>query len=159
MARIHHLNCVSMCPPGRRLMDGRTGARGPAQLSCHCLLVELEDRLVLVDTGFGLRDVRRPRSRLSPLFLDVLCRPRLREKHTAVLQIEKLGHRAEDVSDIVLSHLDFDHAGGLDDFPRARVHMLAAECSAARAQSTFLDRQRFRPQQWSSIDRWKTYEP
>lgn len=156
--RITHLNCVSFCPPGRRLMDGRTGARGPAVLACHCLLVEIGDRLVLVDTGYGLEDVRRPRPRLSPLFLDVLCRPRLYEEATAVRQIEKLGHSAKDVTDIVLTHLDFDHAGGLDDFPHARVHMLEAERSYARAQRTFLDRARFRPLQWqSSILRWRTY--
>ena len=118
-ARITHLNCMSFCPPGRRLMDGREGAKGPAVLSCHCLLVELGERLVLVDTGYGVQDVRHPRARLSPLFLDVLCRPRLYEQQTALRQIERLGYRAEDVSDIVLTHLDFDHAGGLDDFPRA----------------------------------------
>ena len=31
----------------------------------------------------------------------------------------------EDVTDIVLTHLDFDHAGGLDDFPAATVHLRA----------------------------------
>ena len=45
---------------------------------------------------------------------------------------------------IVLTHLDFDHAGGLDDFPRAAVHMLAAEHEYAAQQKTWLDRQRFR---------------
>jgi len=158
MTRILHLDCVTMCPPGRRLVDGRTGARGPAELCCHCLLVEIGDRLVLVDTGLGLLDVRYPRRRLSRLFVDVLCRPRLREADTAVRQVEQLGYRAEDVTDIVLTHLDFDHAGGLDDFPRARVHLLEDERAAARAQKTFFERQRFRPQQWSSTDRWHTYD-
>lgn len=158
--RVTHLNCVSFCPPGRRLIDGREDAAGPAMLSCHCLLVEIGERLVLVDTGYGVQDVRHPRPRLSPLFLDVLCRPRLWEETTAVRQIERMGHRAEDVTDIVLTHLDFDHAGGLDDFPRARVHMLESERRHARARRSFLDRQRFRPLQWqTSIDRWRTYEP
>jgi glyoxylase-like metal-dependent hydrolase (beta-lactamase superfamily II) len=157
-ARIIHLNCMSFCPPGRRLMDGRSGAKGPAVLSCHCLLVELEDKLILVDTGYGVEDVRHPRPRLSPLFLDILCRPQLYERSTALRQIEKLGHRAEDVTDIVLTHLDFDHAGGLDDFPRARVHMLEAEKTAAVAQRTWLDKARFRPLQWlGSFERWRTY--
>lgn len=158
MPRIQHLNCVSMCPPGRRSMDGRKGASGPAVLSCHCLLVELGDRLVLVDTGFGLEDVRHPRPRLSPLFLHMLCRPRLREEDTAVRQLERLGYQASDVTDIVLTHLDFDHAGGLDDFPRARVHLLEAERAQAQGQRTILERQRFRPLQWGgSASRWSTY--
>jgi glyoxylase-like metal-dependent hydrolase (beta-lactamase superfamily II) len=155
--RIHHLNCVTMCPPGGRLMDGRLRARGRAILSCHCLLLELADRLVLVDTGFGLEDVRRPRPRLSPLFLYALCRPQLCEEDTAVRQLEWLGFRARDVSDIVLTHLDFDHAGGLDDFPGARVHLLEPERRAAMSQSSWLRRRRFRPQQWSSAGRWVTY--
>jgi glyoxylase-like metal-dependent hydrolase (beta-lactamase superfamily II) len=137
-------------------MDGRKGARGPARLTCHCLLVEAREGLVLVDTGFGLEDVRHPRPRLSPLFLR-LNRPRLDERHTAVRQIERLGHRAEDVRHVVLTHLDFDHAGGLDDFPDARIHLLAAERDVAYGQRTALDRHRFRPRQWTSAGRWITY--
>ena len=68
--RVHHLNCVSSCPLGGRLMDGRTASilhRG--ELCCHCVLVETDQGLVLVDTGYGLRDVRNPKSRLSSFFL------------------------------------------------------------------------------------------
>lgn len=57
----------------------------------------------------------------------------------------------------MLTHLDFDHAGGLDDFPHARVHLLESERDYALRQETWLDRQRFRPQQWSSRDRWIAY--
>ncbi len=156
--RIRSLNCVSMCPPGRRLMDGRAGAHGPAVLVCHCLLVETGDRVILVDTGFGLEDVRHP-ERLSTLFRKVLCRPRLREEDTAVRQLAGLGIHPEEVTDIVLTHLDFDHAGGLDDFPRATIHLLEAEAQAAELQRTWHDRARFRPSQWASRDRWRTYAP
>ena len=58
---------------------------------------------------------------------------------------------------IVLTHLDFDHAGGLDDFPWATVHLMAIERDYATLQKTWLDRQRFRPQQWSTMDQWRTY--
>jgi glyoxylase-like metal-dependent hydrolase (beta-lactamase superfamily II) len=155
--RVHHLNCVSSCPLGGRLMDGRTTSvlhRG--ELCCHCLLVETDQGLVLVDTGYGLRDVRNPRSRLSSFFLAMLS-PDFREEMTAVRQIENLGFHASDVRHVVLTHLDFDHAGGLDDFPNATVHMLEQERDYAMQQKTWLDRQRFRPQQWSSRNRWKVY--
>lgn len=155
--RIHHLNCTTMCPPGRRLMDGRKGAKGPAALVCHCLLVETDRSLVLVDTGFGLNDVLAPVPRLSPLFLNVLCRPRLSEEMTALRQLQRLGFKPEDVSDILLTHLDFDHAGGLDDFPGARVHLLDAEYQGAVAQQTALDRRRFRPRQWMARTNWVSY--
>ena len=136
--RVHHLNCITMCPPGGRLMDGRRRPKGvPAALVCHTLLLETDQGLVLVDTGFGLEDVRNPRPRLSPFFLN-LNRPRLNEDMTAVRQIERLGFKAEDVRHIVLTHLDFDHAGGLDDFPMARVHVMNDEVEAAAAQRTWL---------------------
>ena len=155
--RVHHLNCVSSCPLGGRLMDGRSGsALQRGRLCCHCLLVETNDGLVLVDTGFGVQDVRQPRRRLSSFFLALLS-PDFREEMTAVRQIERLGHRAEDVRHIVLTHLDFDHAGGLDDFPHATVHLLQQERDDALAQRSWLDRQRFRPQQWSSRPRWQVH--
>lgn len=155
--RVHHLNCISSCPLGGRLMDGQTPSvlrRG--QLCCHCLLVETPDTLVLVDTGFGLNDVRHPRPRLSGFFLALLS-PDFREEMTAVRQIEALGFSPTDVRHIVLTHLDFDHAGGLDDFPHATVHMLRQERDDAVAQKTWLDRQRFRPQQWSTQRHWHVY--
>jgi glyoxylase-like metal-dependent hydrolase (beta-lactamase superfamily II) len=152
--RIHHLNCVSSCPLGGRLMDGRTpGVLARGQLCCHCLLVEGSDGLTLIDTGFGLEDVRHPRPRLSVFFLALLS-PDFREEMTAIRQVERLGFAARDVRHIVLTHLDFDHAGGLDDFPWARVHMLRRERDHAIAQRTWLERQRYRPRQWSYQSQW-----
>lgn len=137
-------------------MDRRShGLRG--KLASRVVLVETDDGLVLFDTGYGLRDVADPASRLSGFFLRLL-EPELREELTAVRQVERLGYAADDVRHIVLTHLDFDHAGGLDDFPRATVHMLRTERDEATAQGSWLDRQRFRPQQWSSVDRWTTYD-
>ena len=154
--RVHHLNCTSMCPPGGRLFDGRSPLYRSATLVCHCLLVETRNGLVLVDTGLGLGDDRRRRPRLSPVFLAV-SRPWLREAQTAVRQVEALGYSPRDVRHIVLTHLDFDHAGGLDDFPAASVHLLDAEEKSAARQRTPLDRMRYRPQQWASRPRWVTY--
>jgi glyoxylase-like metal-dependent hydrolase (beta-lactamase superfamily II) len=153
--RVHHLNCISACPLGGALMDGHSHSlRG--RLACHCLLLELDQTLVLIDTGYGLRDIATPTTRLSKFFLSLLS-PDFRTEMTAIRQIERLGFRAEDVQHIVLTHLDFDHAGGLDDFPHATVHMLAAERDSALAQRTMLDRMRYRPQQWSTRARWRTY--
>lgn len=139
-------------------MDGRTPSLlHRAELCCHCLLLETEVGLTLVDTGFGLRDVHDPNSRLSAFFLTLLD-PDFREEMTAVRQIERLGFEAGDVRHIVLTHLDFDHAGGLDDFPHARVHLMRRESESALAQQTWLDRQRYRPQQWQRRTNWSVYE-
>jgi glyoxylase-like metal-dependent hydrolase (beta-lactamase superfamily II) len=153
--KVHHLNCISTCPLGGALMDERSRSlRG--RLACHCLLVETSAGLVLVDTGLGLRDCSNPRTRLSRFFLALLA-PEFREEMTAARQVEALGYERSDVRHIVLSHLDFDHAGGLDDFPGATVHLLTTERSAAEQQSTWLDRMRYRPQQWSTSANWRAY--
>jgi glyoxylase-like metal-dependent hydrolase (beta-lactamase superfamily II) len=154
--RVHHLNCISTCPLGGKLMDGFSSGSLRGRLACHCLLVEAGSQLVLIDTGFGLRDVADPFGRLSKFFL-ALVRPELREEMTAYRQIQRLGYDPRDVRHIVLTHLDFDHAGGLDDFPQADVHLLATERSAAFAQETLLDRMRYRPAQWASRTGWRTY--
>src|SRR5690606_38720241 len=85
--RAHHLNCISTCPLGGSLMDGRSmGLRG--RLACHCLLLEAANELVLVDTGFGTRDVHAPRPRLSGFFLTLLA-PDFREGMTAIRQVQR----------------------------------------------------------------------
>jgi glyoxylase-like metal-dependent hydrolase (beta-lactamase superfamily II) len=157
--RVHHLNCISSCPLGGRLMDhGPESVLERAHVTNHCLLIEDRDQLILADTGFGLEDVRDPHSRLSEFFL-TLNKPDFRDDLTAFNQIKALGFDPRDVRHIVLTHLDFDHAGGLDDFPTARIHMLQAESESARAQKTWLDRQRYRPQQWRTQPNWIGYEP
>ncbi|WP_349617380.1 MBL fold metallo-hydrolase [Azotobacter salinestris] len=155
---VHHLNCGCMCPLGGALIDGFS--QGPtASLVCHCLLIETERHgLVLVDTGFGSRDVAAPGQRLS-LFFRIVDNIRLEPRYTALEQVRRLGFSAGDVRHILLTHLDFDHAGGLEDFPAARVHVLQREMDAARASRGFLDHNRYRARQWDGVRDWKFYEP
>lgn len=157
MMRVHHLNCGTCCPAGGRLFDGHTDA-AIAHLVCHCLLIESEAGLVLVDTGYGTRDVARPRERLAEFFL-ALNRPRLTPEETALAQVRRLGFDPADVRHIVVSHLDFDHAGGIEDFPRATVHVTAREKEVADEQrgGAFVSRRRYRPQQWDATTDWTLY--
>jgi glyoxylase-like metal-dependent hydrolase (beta-lactamase superfamily II) len=157
--RVHHLNCISSCPLGGKLIDaGPESIVDRGHLTNHCLLIETDKELILVDTGFGLEDVRNPQSRLSEFFLKMI-KPDFMEELTALRQIERMGFKADDVRHIILSNLNFDHAGGLDDFPEAKVHMLKAERDYAVLQKTWLDRQRFRPEQWGTKKNWIVYEP
>jgi glyoxylase-like metal-dependent hydrolase (beta-lactamase superfamily II) len=154
--RIHHLNCGCMCPLGGRLWDGVShGLTG--RLVCHCLLVEAESGLVLVDTGFGSRDVDDPYGRLNPLFIH-MNRIQFDHRYTALQQVRELGFSPSDVRHIVLTHLDFDHAGGLEDFPQARVHVLQAEADAAEYRSGFRDKGRYRIEQWDEVSDWRFYD-
>ncbi|MFI8826794.1 MBL fold metallo-hydrolase [Streptomyces sp. NPDC053431] len=149
--RIHHLNCGSV-----RTVDPTYD--GPASLPAvnHCLLVETDAHgLVLVETGLGLGDVREPEATLGADWV-AMAQPALDEEETAVRQVARLGYDPADVRHVLLTHLDVDHCGGLPDFPGARVHVLAAELAAARAEAP---NHRYRPAHWAHEPDWVTYQP
>ena len=154
--RIHHLNCATLCVSGSRLIRGQGGWLETAQLVCHCLLVETNEGLVLVDTGLGLSDIREPRH-LGAGF-NMMMRPRLNVAETAVSQVKALGFSPDDVRHIVLTHMDLDHAGGLPDFPAAKVHIFAQEYQRAMARPSWHERSRYRPAQWAHGPQWQVYD-
>ena len=156
--RVHHLDCCTMCPRGRRAVNGEGGLFARARLVSHCLLIETDAHgLVLVDTGIGVDDVRDTR-RLGPLFGRAMAIDETATHMPALPQVEALGFRRDDVRHIVLTHLDFDHAGGLPDFPDARVHVHAKEKDAALGRGTFNQQQRYRSVQFGHGPAWETYE-
>jgi glyoxylase-like metal-dependent hydrolase (beta-lactamase superfamily II) len=154
--RLHHLNCATMCPPSRRLVNGTGGLFEAGRMVCHCLLIETDQGLVLVDTGLGLADIHDPAASLGARFVR-MTRPRLNADETAARQVAALGYRPQDVRHIVLTHLDLDHAGGISDFPWATVHVHTAEHQAAMRRATSAERRRYRPNHWDHGPTWATY--
>ncbi len=115
---IHYLNCFTCS--ARVPADWHTGAL--------CLLVETDQDLLLVDTGLGQEDyVRAP---LMLRALQVVTRTPMDPEEAAVRQVARLGYDPEDVRHIVLTHMHFDHCGGLPDFPHATVHVHCREYEA-----------------------------
>ena len=151
--QIHHLHCGSMHPLCAALY-GQKGYR--AHLVCHCLLLETDQGLVLVDSGFGVQDYLQPQTRLGR----VIRRFTALEtdlKLTAIAQIQQLGFQASDVRHILLTHLDIDHAGGISDFPQATVHVLSSEFNAA-LQSNLNNTMRYRSAQFQQHRYWNFLE-
>jgi glyoxylase-like metal-dependent hydrolase (beta-lactamase superfamily II) len=130
--KVHHLNCGTMRPFG-----------APDGLVCHVLLLETDAGLALVDSGLGLRDKIEPAKRFGQARFFV--RPAFSDTETAVRQVQALGYDPADVRDIVLTHFDADHVGGLADFPTARVHLTAAEADAALHPLTAVEKGRYLP--------------
>ena len=151
--QIHHLNCGAMQPYGGALMDGRSPIPAPASMACHCLLLETDDGLVLVDTGTVSTDPAFDRTHLDPAFL-AMNRIRLDAGEAAANQVRARGLNPADVKHVVMTHLDFDHAAGLRDFPGAAVHVSAAEAHAARNPSGLIERRRYTPAQWGGTGNW-----
>ena len=111
----------------------------------HVLLIEHEERLTLIDAGLSVAELENP-SLLGAFARALRFRPE--PERAAIHQIRALGYDPAQVTDIVLTHLDLDHAGGLVDFPDARVHVHPQELAAARARRTFGEKLRYRPHQW-----------
>jgi glyoxylase-like metal-dependent hydrolase (beta-lactamase superfamily II) len=152
---VHHLNCGTLCPVAAWLL-GQRGALGRGRLVCHCLLLETaRDGLILVDSGLGTREVTGAAQLPTPLIL--AASPRLDPAEPAIAQVRALGFRTEDVRHVVLTHLDVDHAGGLPDFPWARVHVHAREHAAASARATRRELERYVPDQWRHGPAWELY--
>lgn len=155
MLRIHHVDAGTMCPAlGRFIGNARGLARGT--MVCHCLVIETErDGLVVVDTGFGVQECERPA--LLGRGFRALSSPRLDADQCVVRQVARLGFKAGDVRHVIVTHLDVDHAGGLPDFPDARVHLHRRELDAASARATLKEKSRYLPHQFAHGPRWSAY--
>lgn len=151
---IHHFNCGTMCPYGGSLFGGTGGLTSTTDFCCHVLLVEAGDSLVLVDTGFGTGDVADP-GRLPAVFRAGI-RPQTNPAETAIARVEAAGFDPQDVTHIVATHLDLDHAGGLGDFPGAQVHVFAAELDAAM-HPKLPERPRYVKAQWAHGPKWVSH--
>jgi glyoxylase-like metal-dependent hydrolase (beta-lactamase superfamily II) len=141
--KTHHLNCGTMRSPG-------------APVICHVLLVETDDGLVLVDSGYGLKDCADP-TRIGPS--RHLIRPVFDAEETAARQVEALGFRPDDVRHIIATHFDVDHIGGIADFPDAQVHVTAAEALGAMRPPTRREKARFRAAQWAHGPKIVEHDP
>ncbi|MBP6456085.1 MAG: MBL fold metallo-hydrolase [Chitinophagaceae bacterium] len=67
----------------------------------RCMLIEDEDRLILIDTGMGNKQSEKFFSYYTPFGNDNLLK-----------SIEEKGYKADDITDVFLTHLHFDHCGG-----------------------------------------------
>lgn len=67
----------------------------------RCLLIETDDRKILIDTGMGDKQDAKFRSHFEPFGDDNLLQ-----------SLENQGVRVEDITDVFLTHLHFDHCGG-----------------------------------------------
>ncbi len=89
------------------------------QMATRSLLIEDGDRLILIDTGMGDKQSDKFFGYYKPTNRGGLYR-----------KLEELGYTPDDITDVIMTHLHFDHCGGsvirdqegnlVPAFPRAR---------------------------------------
>ncbi len=89
---------------------------GPMPMDYFVWAIVNDNRRVVVDTGFGAEEADRRQRTL------------LRSPKAALAAI---GIQSAQVEDVIITHLHYDHAGTLGDFPAARFHLQDLEMSYA----------------------------
>ena len=74
------------------------------QLNMRCLLIDTGERLILIDTGTGDKQ------------LEYLKYYEFNEIINFEYQLNLLGYHCSEITDVVLTHLHFDHCGGCTQF-------------------------------------------
>lgn len=107
-------------------------------LQTNCLLLEDGQTRVLIETGFGGKWTDKERG-----FYDL-------QRRTIVDALAEIGVAPQQIDHIVLTHLHFDHAGGLthldasgnasSTFPRATIHVQQREWEDALANRSTMTR-------------------
>ncbi len=93
---------------------------GPMPMDYYVWALRSENRTVVVDVGFN----RAEGERRGREFL------RCPSEGLAMIEID-----AGTVTDLIITHLHYDHVGNLDKFPKARFHLQDSEMSYATGRS------------------------
>ena len=112
------------------------------EMACRCLLVEYDSRLILIDTGMGEKQSEKFFSHYNRW-----------GNHTLEGSLKKAGFAIDQITDVFLTHLHFDHCGGavrytdqgtlVPSFPNAsfwvhKEHWLWATTPNVREKASFL---------------------
>lgn len=79
----------------------KTDERRRQKMDLNLVLIVTDDRKILVDTGLGNRLNKKQHDIFQP------------SEFALPLSLAELGYRDVDITDVIMTHLHFDHAGGI----------------------------------------------
>lgn len=113
----------------------KTDENNMCEMSLRCLFIETDDKRILVDTGIGNKHLSKLKFYQPYNQKDI------------VEEIRKIGYEPEEVTDVILTHLHFDHCGAstmIDEkgevvatFPNATYRVSLAQWKNYRNPSLF----------------------
>ena len=123
----------------------------------QCLLIEGKDSLTLIDTGIGKKQILENLNGNLNWAHKNLFGFKFSVDESAIEQIKKLGFNPKDVKDIFVTHLDFDHAGGIPDFPWATIHTSNEELLTSKNKWS-IHNKRYCRELWKNHIRIRPYD-
>lgn len=99
----------------------------PMPIDYYVWVVRNDARAIVVDTGFDRGEAHKRNRRITLLPREALA---------------SIGVDVAEVRDVVITHLHYDHAGTLADFPRARFHVQESEVRFATGRWMLDDAER-----------------
>ena len=88
----------------------------PHDMDYFIWVLKSDNQIIVVDTGYDNAEAQRR------------DRPILRDPAQS---LETIGIKAEEVDTVIITHLHYDHAGGLDRYPNAKFHLQKTEMEYA----------------------------
>lgn len=85
------------------------------KLANRSLLIEQDDKLILIDTGIGNKQDA-----------DTLKHYYISNNDGLINSIKKLGFTTDDITDVVFTHLHFDHCGGATKYTHDRSRIITS---------------------------------
>ncbi|MCC6477006.1 MBL fold metallo-hydrolase [bacterium] len=109
-------------------------SRNRIQMTCRCLLLQTPNRKILVDAGIGHKED----AKFADIFAVDFSRGNL------ISSLASLGVKPTQITDVIYTHLHFDHAGGTTElrdgkaeplFPNARHYVQSAQYQHAKTRN------------------------
>ena len=137
------------------------------EVPINVFVLEHPEGLILFDAGLDPAVLTNPNyvdSAIGRFFMRRLFRVRLRSDETLTNKLAGLGFNAADVRKVVVSHLHFDHAGGIAEVPQADLLVSRnewAQLSGPHPERDFIFREHVqRPEsRWHLVDFEHTDDP
>ncbi|MBC7263531.1 MAG: N-acyl homoserine lactonase family protein [Chloroflexi bacterium] len=135
MLRLHVFDTGWVTVKEKYLFVG--GGEKERRLPVLAFVIEHPAGLVVFDTGLSSQVAHNPASYLGPLYNRLLPFRSLPDMDLPS-QMRQRGLAPENVRTVILSHLHFDHTGGLRAFQNAEVKVSEVEWTAAQGRLTFV---------------------
>lgn len=117
------------------------------EVPVKCFLLQVAGHTVLIDTGWSAEDAVHPLKHLG-FGLWFSSEPVLSEEDAVLPQLAKMGLSIEDLDMVAMTHLDCDHAGGLDAFAGKKNVVVSADETAYAKE----DKIRYNDGLWKGVE-------